>query len=38
MPNAQSSKPGLPAAEVDSLDSDKGADDPIEDEHHIMFA
>ncbi len=30
--------PGLPAAQFDSFDSDEDADDPIEDEHHVIFA
>ena len=29
---------GLPAAQFDSFDSDEDADDPIEDEHHVIFA
>ena len=32
--------PGLPAAQFDSFDSDEDADidEPIEDEHHVIFA
>ncbi len=30
--------PGLPAAPFDSFDSGEDADDPIEDEHHVLFA
>ena len=30
--------PGLDAAQFDSFDSDDEADDPIEDEHHAIFA
>ncbi len=30
--------PGLPAAQLDSFDSDEDADDPFEDEHHVIFA
>ncbi len=30
--------PGLPAAQSDSFDSYEDADDPIEDEHHVIFA
>ncbi len=30
--------PGLPAAQFDSFDSDEDAADPIEDEHHVIFA
>ncbi len=31
-------KPGLPAAQFDTFDSDEDAYDTIEDEHHVMFA
>ncbi len=30
--------PGLPAAQFVSFDSDEDADDPIEDEPHVIFA
>ncbi len=30
--------PGFPAAQFDSFDADEDADDPIEDEHHVVFA
>ncbi len=38
MCNHRVSSPGLSAAQLDSFDSDEDADDPIEDEHHVIFA
>ncbi len=38
MSNHRVLTPGLPAAQFDSFDSDEDADDPIEDEHHVIFA
>ncbi len=40
MPDVQPSsvEPRLPAAQFDSFDSAEDADDPIEDEHHVIFA
>ena len=29
---------GLPAAQLDTFDSDEDTDTPIEDEHHVIFA
>ena len=38
MRNHRVLNPGLPAAQFDSFDSDEDADDPIEDDHHVVFA
>ncbi len=38
MCNHQVLNPGLPAAQLDSFDSDEDAGDPSENEHHVCFA